>query len=201
MIRQHAINHFTNLLCLAFVLLSLPCAALAQQTAAGAPPATEARAEAQLLKALLDEVRALRLAVQSSSLSQHRAQILIERIGRQQDRIEGLSADLEQLRAEMQELANTNRYDEELREMEEAINATTDPQARAAQIQAYESLKRSLVRQRQADQQELQRQQERERALDVKLRMEQARLAEMQEQLEAVERELDRQVAETRQRR
>jgi chromosome segregation ATPase len=201
MIRQHAISYFASLLCLAFVLLSLPCAALAQQTAAGAPPATEARAEAQLLKSLLDEVRQLRLAVQHGSLSQHRSQMLLERIGRQQDRIEGLSADLEQLRDEMKELANPARYDDELREMEAAIQATSDPQARAAQVQAYEALKHSLARQRQADQQELQRQQERERDLDAKLRMEQARLAEMQEQLEAVERELDRQVAEARQRK
>jgi predicted nucleic acid-binding Zn-ribbon protein len=199
--RKHTANHFTSLLRLALVTLSLPCAAYAQQATMNAPQTTEARAETHLLKALLDEVRALRLAVQSSSLSQHRAQILLERIGRQQDRIEGLSADLEQLRAEMQELANPARYDDELREMETAISATSDPQARAAQIQAYEALKHSLARQRQADQQELQRQQERERVLDAKLRMEQARLAEMQEQLEAVERELDRQVAEARQRR
>ena len=159
------------------------------------------RAEAQLLKALLDEVRQLRLAVQHNSLSQHRSQILLERIGRQQDRLENLSADLEQLRTQMQELANPDRYEAELREMEEAIKATTDPQTRAALIQAYEGLKRSLAQQRQADQQELQRQQERERKLDGQLRMEQARLAELQEQLEAVERELDRQVADARQRK
>ncbi len=68
----------------------------------------------------------------------------------------------------------------------------------AALIQAYEGLKRSLSQQRQADQQELQRQQERERKLDGQLRLEQARLAELQEQLEAVEREMDRQLAEAR---
>lgn len=199
--RQHASHNFVRLLHLAFVLCSLPFAAYAQPSAASAPPATEARPEAQLLKALLIEVRQLRLAVQHNSLSQHRSQILLERIGRQQDRIESLGADLEQLRDQIQELTNPERYETELREMEEAVKATTDPQTRVALMQAYEGLKRSLAQQRQADQQELQRQQERERKLDGQLRLEQSRLTEMQEQLEAVEREMDRQLAEVRQKK
>jgi chromosome segregation ATPase len=170
----------------------------AQQSAAPAPLAAEAHLDAQLLRALLEEVRQLRLAVQKGSLSQHRSQLLLERIARQQDRVEGLNAEIEQVREQLQVLSQPGRYDEELKGMEEAISRARNPQERARLEEAYDALKRSLEEQRQADQKELERQRERERALAARLQTEQARLAELQEQLEAIEREMDKQVAETR---
>jgi hypothetical protein len=95
----------------------------AQQSAAPAPLAAEAHLDAQLLRALLEEVRQLRLAVQKGSLSQHRSQLLLERIARQQDRVEGLNAEIEQVREQLQVLSQPGRYDEELKGMEEAISS------------------------------------------------------------------------------
>ncbi|HMY76253.1 MAG TPA: hypothetical protein PLQ88_30830, partial [Blastocatellia bacterium] len=78
------------------------------------------------------------------------------------------------------------------------INETADPQQRASLVQSHNSLKRALERQREYARQEAERSRERRQQLEITLRTEQAKLGELQEQLEALDREFDKQLAEGR---
>ena len=167
------------------------------QNVGSSQPAIATQQETELLKALLDEVRQLRLAVQHASLSHHRALILMEQSGRQRAVIESLSAELEQLKARIQADADPRRFDEEIKEMETAMSEA-EPQLRFQLSQTYASLKRSIERQKKQAEQELESRKERAQQLESKLRLEQAKLAEIQEQMDALERELSQQVAATR---
>jgi len=186
----------TVLTCL-FVALLLGPTALAQQPAAPPSPAVTSP-EAQLLRALLEEVRQLRTELQRTSVNTHRAQMLAERLVRQQSLVESLSEEIEQLKALIQQSQDTSREEGELKELETAIQETPDPQVRQQLAQSYASLKRSFARQKEYAQQEAERQRQRQQQLETMLRAEQVRLAEMQEQLDALDRDLERQIAESR---
>jgi activator of HSP90 ATPase len=146
-----------------------------------------------MLKALLEEVRELRRTIERNNLRQLQAQILLKGIEKQQGHVANMSLELDQLRAHIQDLSNIGRHDETLKEAENAIREAVDPQSRALLTQAYEDLRKSLERQKKLDQQELENRRERDRQLEAQLRTEQAKLAELQEQLAALERELDKQ--------
>ncbi len=170
--------------------------ALAQQPAAAPQPPTASSPEAQLLRALLEEVRQLRIALQRANINTHRAQMLTERLARQQSRVDSLIEEIEQTKALIQQSQDTSRDEDELKDLEATINETPDPQTRAQLVQSYAALKRSLIRQREYARQEAEQSRERQAQLEATLRQEQARLAELQDQLDAVYRELDQQITE-----
>lgn len=189
---------FASMVYLVAAVLLPSYSVLAQNNPPAAPQSARVSPDTQLLKALLDEVRQLRLEVEKNSLRQHQTQAILKGIEKQQDRIESVSQELEQLREKIQFLSNPGRYDEALKEVETAIREATDPQSRVRLALVYEDLRRSLERQKKSDQQELEQQRERERELDTRLRSEQAKLAEWQGQLEALEQEFVAKATETK---
>jgi len=184
---------YTFALCLFCAALSFN--AFAQQTAAS--PAAPSP-EAQLLRTLIDEVRQLRAVSQRNSLNLHRAQMLTDRMARQQTRVESLTEEIEQLKTQIQQSLDTSRDDDEMKELEAAINDTADQQQRAVLIQSYNGMKRAIERQREYARQEAERNRSRQQQLEIALRAEQARLAELQDQFDALEREFEKQLNETR---
>lgn len=149
-------------------------------------------------RALLEEVRQLRAAVQRTNLSLYRAQMLNDQIARQQTRVDSLTEEIEQLKKQVQQSLDTTRDDDELKELEATIGATSDPQQRLALTQSLQSMKRAMERQREYNKEEVGWSHIRQQQLENSLRIEQAKLSKIQEQLEALDRELERQLSETR---
>ena len=185
-------SRLKSLFALCLLCLALASNAFAQQSA---PPTAQSIApspEAQLLRALLDEVRQLRQATQRATLNQHRAQLLTGQLARQQARVESLTEEVEQLKAAQQHSYDAHRDQEELQELEAAFQREPNPAVREQLRQNYLGLQRALTRQQEDARQEAERQRQRQQQLEINLSAEQARLAELQEQLDTLAREFDK---------
>lgn len=185
-----------------FCLASAAHYALAQTQPATAQPSVASTPEVQLLRAMLEEQRALReemrqlrVAIQRTNINTYRAQRLAEQFAQQQNRVDGFVEQIEQIKAQIQQSLDASRDEEELRDLEAAAR-NADPQTRQQLVQTYDSLKRSLERQREYARQENERNRARQHQLETTLQTEQARLAELREQLDALDRDLERQVAD-----
>jgi len=146
--------------------------------------------EEQTLRSLLGEVHELRLAIQRTSLNSYRAQIALERLRLQQAVVERLTRELEVARNEMSEMKlNQSRTSEMAKEMENQINREADPNRRADLEREVKMIKAELENHAQREQ----RHREREAQLTSQLPTEQAKLGELHERLDAMERELESQ--------
>lgn len=184
---------------LAGCCLCLAAAGGYAQTPVPAPPATQALApspEAQLLRVLIDEVRQLRATLQRINVNTYRAHSLNDRLAQQQSRVDSLTEEIEQTKALLTQALDTSEDETELKEMEAAWQETTNPAKREELLLAYQSFKRSLARKREAGRHEAERQRERQQQLEMTLRLEQAKLAEVQEQLAALNAEFEKQLNE-----
>ena len=150
---------------------------------------------AKLLNELLNEVRALRLALQQSTLQQHRSAFIIERIRREQDLVDALELDRNDLSDQIGDLSADGRYDEEvdaIKEYESQIAEEGDSREKAELVKEQARLKRSLERRKKTDGEQLDRLRERVRELDTKLQTERSTIAFLRSQLENLEREMER---------
>jgi chromosome segregation ATPase len=155
--------------------------------------------EPRLLRALVDGMRQLRLTLEMYNLRQLRSTLVLERLKRQDARVETLNSDLKTTRKQIRELVAAGRYNDEhqeLKEVETAISETDDQCARAQFTQEYNRLKHALERRKKTDIEELERQRALETQIDTQLQTEQARFEDLNSQLEALEREMDQQIAE-----
>lgn len=189
-----------SILLLSCFTLSLSGSAFSQ-TQPNASPASVTGAsspEAQLLRAILEELRLQRAVLQRAYINAYRAQMLTERLARQQARVDSLTEEVTQLKAQIQQTLDTSRDEDELKDLLAIINETVDPQQRAMLIQSYNSLKRAIERQREYARQEAERNRERQQQIEMSLRAELVKLAELQEQFDALDREFEKQLSETR---
>jgi chromosome segregation ATPase len=173
-----------------------PRLTLAQQASQPVAPAQAGQSDQmQMLQALLDEVRQLRLALQRNNLTAYRAQILLERLRAQQERVDRLTRELEALRNELVESkTHQAQMTEMLKGIENRLNQETD-QARRNELEMEQRLiKTQLEQQAQRDE----RQREREAQLMAQLQIEQAKLEEINSRLDALENELEKQGATER---
>lgn len=154
--------------------------------------------EMQLLRAILEELRMQRAALQRTYVNAYRAQMLAERLARQQARIDSLTEEITQLKTVAQQLQDYSQDEDDLKDLLATINETADPIRRASLIQSYNSLKRAIEHQRESARQEAERNRERQQQAESALQVEQAKLAELQEQLDALDREFEKQLGETR---
>lgn len=184
---------FHSLLLAALCLCST---ALAQNAAP--MPSAPSSPETQLLRALLDEVRQLRVALQRTQLTTYRANLLADRLKQQQSRVEGLTEEIAQLKAQLQQETNYGREEEQLRELESAINRASDPVTRTQIMQTYEDLKRTIQWQKEYARQDGERNNTRQQMLETMLHVEQEKLAGIQGQLDALDRELEKQALEAK---
>jgi hypothetical protein len=125
---------------LSLLLLSVSFISHAQTLAQSGSSPREGKAEPQLLSILIDEVHNLRLTLEQNSLLQHRSNLLLARIRRQEDLIRETKAEIRALDNDMVDLADGSRYDDEnddLQDIETRINETTDLPTRLELVHEY----------------------------------------------------------------
>jgi chromosome segregation ATPase len=153
-------------------------AALAQTP----PPDTQA------LQALVSEIRQLRLDLQTTTIATQRVQIVLYRLQSQTALVTRANSHLEDARSS---LANTQSEKKivsaRAQQMEDSARATQNPMERKVIEEAFSQTKPVLER-LSADEQRLQ-----SRVIDAETqyRAEQARLAELQDQLDRLDKVLD----------
>jgi len=141
----------------------------------------------QTLKQLLSEVRELRLAVQRATVSNTRFQMLIERVRVQQAHADALSRQLESVRSQVAEFKATKpQMEQQIKDAEDLLDRTPDPSAHADLESRIKDGKANLGRLAQEDE----RLRNRETALDTELQGAQAKLNELNGQMDALMSEL-----------
>jgi hypothetical protein len=153
-----------------------------------AEPQATPSGDAAPIRALLEEVRLLRLAIEKSATLVPRLQVTLARFQAQQERVDRLERDLHNLHNQIATetgtreamTANAARFDEQARQ-------TQDPNARKQLEDAAAAVRRDLEQQAQRDQ--LVRMQDSD--LSAQLKSEQARLNELSNQLDQLEKKLE----------
>lgn len=142
----------------------------------------------QVLKALLEEVRQLRLALQRSNALSHRLQITVERLRLLQARVDLLTRSLENVRVRVTDLKSARpQIEEQIKYAEELLVRATEQNRRDEIEQHVKEMKaRSASWTREEEQLR-----EREMALNLELQNEQNKLNELNGELENLIRRLD----------
>src|SRR5216684_83690 len=141
----------------------------------------------QTLKQLLTEVRELRLAVQRATVNNTRFQMLIERVRVQQAHVDALSRQLENIHSQVAEMkAAKPQMEQQIKDTEDLLDRTPDPNAHAELDSRIKGGKANLARLAQEDE----RLRSRETAVDTELQSAQAKLNELNGQLDSLMSEL-----------
>jgi chromosome segregation ATPase len=141
----------------------------------------------QTLKQLLTEVRELRLAVQRATVSNTRFQMLIERVRVQQAHVDALSRQLENIHSQVVDMkAAKPQMEQQIKDAEDLLDRTPDPNAHADLDSRIKGGKANLARLAQEDE----RLRNRETVVDTELQSAQAKLNELNGQLDALMSEL-----------
>ncbi|HEY0084051.1 MAG TPA: hypothetical protein VGB61_14835 [Pyrinomonadaceae bacterium] len=143
--------------------------------------------DGHMLRALLDEVRQLRLTLQRTSLNTTRAQLAFERMRLQRSRLDVLLREAESVRAQRDSVREAlAQSGDRFKELEEQTGHASDAALRAR-------FERQLVLSKQVLNAHARREEqlrEREAQLNAQLQAEQAKLGELEDQLGNLEREL-----------
>jgi chromosome segregation ATPase len=177
-----------SVICLLF-LTTLGFASFGRSQTTTDRPANAAQGEnEQTIQALLNEVRQLRLAIQRSNLSAYHAQVIIERMRSQQQSVDRLADRLRGIRDQLDhgKMAQSE-FQDLLKKIEGRLNLERDPDKRDDLEEQQETFKTRLGS---LAQQET-RLREVESQLAQQLQTEQAKLADLNEQLDALQRELE----------
>jgi len=177
-----------SVICLLF-LTTLGFASFGRPQTTTDSPANAAQGEnEQTIQALLNEVRQLRLAIQRSNLSAYHAHVIIERMRSQQQSVDRLADRLRGIRDQLDhgKMAQSE-FQDLLKKIEGRLNLERDPDKRDDLEEQQETFKTRLGS---LAQQET-RLREVESQLAQQLQTEQAKLADLNEQLDALQRELE----------
>jgi flagellar biosynthesis GTPase FlhF len=183
-----------------FVVALFLLAALGLTSLGHSQTATNGTAQgdnAQVMQALLGEVHQLRLAIQRSNLNTYHAQIALERMRLQQQRVDRLGEQLRETRehAAQIKMAQTEMQ-EELKRAERRVNEEADAVKRRNYEDQHEAVKTRVAQMAQEET----RLREQEPQLVAQLQAEQGRLTELNDQLDALQRELQIAPAENKSR-
>jgi len=139
------------------------------------------------LQQLLAEVRELRLAVQRATFTHTRLQTLIERLRLQQSTIDGVNRQMDLVRAQLADLRNARpQMEQQIKETEELVERTTDPNGRIETESQIKSMKARLARLAPEED----RLRNRETALETELQNLHAKLNELNSQLDVLFNEM-----------
>jgi len=141
----------------------------------------------QILQQLLTEVRELRLAVQRATVNNTRFQMLIERVRVQQGHVEALSRQLEAIRTQLSDMRTAQpQMEQQIKDGEEFMEHATDLNRRAELESRIKVMKGGLERMaRESDQLR-----DREAATNSEVQISQAKLNELNAQLDSLMGEL-----------
>jgi chromosome segregation ATPase len=145
----------------------------------------------QVLQALLKEVRLMRISLEratSANLDSYRAQILVERLRIQQEHVDRLARQLDAVRNDLAEMATARRQlAERSKELEEIIRAGGDAEQTKQAENELRDLKYAMEQQREKEQ----TRHDQEGKWNAELQTEQAKLADLNSQLDRLERKLE----------
>jgi DNA repair exonuclease SbcCD ATPase subunit len=179
MFKQNTFVQIAILLCL------LGVAAYGQPPAANSKPA---ESDAQTVKALLDEVRQLRQVLQRNSVATYRAQVTLERLKLQQTQVNELIKEQTELRNDIKEMGrHVSQMPGQVAELEKMQAAATTPSERNEREMMIKGVKGEMENAKLR----LQDLREREPQVTARLQTEQAKLHELNESLDKLERELE----------
>jgi chromosome segregation ATPase len=186
---------FISITCLLFLTVVVFASFGRSQTATNNAKTAQGENE-QTMQALLNEVRQLRLAIQRSNLSAYHAQLIIERMRSQRQHVDRLA---ERLRDTRDRIANGKipqaEFQHELKKIERLLSQDVPAERREDLEEQQDVFKTRLA----ALAKEETRLQEVESQLNTQLQIEQARLTELDDQLDALRRELEMPPAENKQ--
>lgn len=156
------------------------------QTSSG--ETSSGQSDSQTIKALLDEVRQLRLVLQRNSLATYRAQVTLERLKFQQARVDQLFKEQADLQNRIKEVErNLPVLSNQAGELEKLLAVAATPTERNEREMMIRAIKGELENEKQR----LQDWREREPQIAARLQTEQAKLAELNDNLDKLERELE----------
>jgi hypothetical protein len=142
--------------------------------------------EGQTLRALLKEVRELRLALQRTNLNAVRSQLIFERMRLQTARVDSLARELDNTRAQLFTLRDFRTQGaERVKDYEEQIGQEGDATRRGQLERQKNSMKQNLSSQARREEQLSGRQEQ----LSLQLQTEQAKLTDLEGQIASFERE------------
>jgi hypothetical protein len=146
----------------------------------------------QTLQALLSEVHLLRLAIQRANLNTYNAQITIERMKLSQQRVDRLQVQLGNIRNQLVETRKRmSEMSADIKGTEEVNSKETDETMRIN--------REGVIRGRKAELEELIQKELQEQGyetlLNGQLQIEQAKLSELNERLDILQRELETQIS------
>lgn len=161
-----------------------------QPLATPAPVARLSAEEGSALRELLNEVHLLRLVLQNTTAGGKRIQLAAERVRLQQERVDKAGRDLDETRNQLADLkANQLRIHEMLKEVERQVRQEAFPARRAELEKQYRLTRIELDPLAERDS----RLRERESQQIALLAAEQTKLQELNEKLNALEREFEEQ--------
>lgn len=170
----------------------------AQPAAASGSPVTieailrsieaQGRTQEALLRSLLEEVQQNRITSQINSVNLYRLQMLTETLSSQQNRVDSLTAELDLLTQQLQATNDSLPMEDQLSELESAIQQATDPAHRQTLLQMFNTAKRALESQKEQLRKESERNQLRQQTLQSQIEQEKARLVELEEKISAMDR-------------
>jgi chromosome segregation ATPase len=163
-------------ICLAGILFQSRSSAEAQQS--GDPLSTS----------LIGEIRELRLALQTFTVSNYRAQIAIEQLRSQQERVDHLNEEIENVRVQIEScVSESQQASETAKILEKQAGFTSDPLQRLSLEQEH---KLTLARIEECKRRE-QRLRERETQLNGQIQTEQSALNDVKDRMNSLERSLE----------
>jgi hypothetical protein len=154
------------------------------------PAAAAQMEDGQTIQTLLSEVHQLRLVLQRGNLNTYRAQIAVERMRLQQDQVLAIRRELEATRTQ---LLNAKHFhgemEDRLKDMANQVNLEPDANRRLMLEREYREAKRNFDTQTQWETDI----REKETQLTSQQMLEQSKLTDLGDRLEALERELQTQ--------
>ena len=178
-----------SIICLLFLTTFVFTSFGRSQTTTNSPTKAEQVENEQTMRALLNEVRQLRLAIQRSNLSAYHAQVIIERMRSQRQHVDRLTDRLRETRDRMASMKmGQTEIQYELKKMEDHLSQQTDVGVIRDVEEQIDRFKNRLG----AQAQEEARLRENESQLVGQLQIEQSRLTEFNDQLDALQRELEK---------
>jgi len=141
--------------------------------------------DVQTLQTLLAEVHQLRIALEHSTQIAPRIQIAIERVKLQQEQVAGVARQLDDLRRELDRNREAQqKRQQRLEQVSSAASSTADPQQR----KDFDAVLSEVKLQAEQAEKSLQQMQVREGELASQLQSKQARLTELNDRLDQMER-------------
>lgn len=181
---------FSKKLILAFSSCVFACCLFSTAAAQSQPKGTAGSVQTEpdkILEQLLKEVRELRVAVQRATLINTRFQMLIERVKLQQGQVDAASRRLDNHNTEVADVRSAkHQMEQQVKEAEELLERTTDPNGRSDMESRIKSMKANLARFGLAEE----GMRNRAPTLETELQAAQAKLNELNSQLDTLMNEI-----------